>query len=144
MSACDHFLSSCSDDDHDLDDEGYGLSRECFHVDLGDHNEGNHLGMLEVDDPPGPSSRVDILRELAVVPVPAGGQDIQLEQIREMQAWVDREAGRLVQLRQNIEQEWARRSLTEKPVTGPKTSGTASSTILEQRCLRLSAGPART
>jgi hypothetical protein len=40
--------------------------------------------MPEVDDPPGPSSRDDILRELAVVPVPAGGQDIQLEQIREM------------------------------------------------------------
>jgi hypothetical protein len=98
MSACDHCLSGCSDDGHDLDDEGYGPSRECFHVDLGDHNEGNHLGMPEVDDPPGPSSRVDILWELAVVPVPTGGQDIQLEQIREMQAWVDGEAGRLVQL----------------------------------------------
>jgi hypothetical protein len=111
MSACDHCLSGCSDDGHDLDDEGYDPSRECFHVDLGDHNEGNHLGMPEVDDPPGPSSRVDILWELAVVPVPAGGQDIQLEQIREMQAQVDGEAGRLVQLRQNIEQEWAGRSL---------------------------------
>jgi hypothetical protein len=84
MSACDHCLSGCSDDGHDLDGDGYGPSRECFYVDLGDHNEGNHLGMLEVDDPPGPSSRVDILRELAVVPVPAGGQDIQLEQICEM------------------------------------------------------------
>jgi hypothetical protein len=111
MSACDHYLSGCSDDGHDLDDEGYGPSRECFHVDLGDHNEGNHLGMLEVDDPPGPSSRVDILRELAIVPVPAGGQDIQLEQIREMQARVDGEADQLVQLRQSIEQEWAGRSL---------------------------------
>jgi hypothetical protein len=111
MSACDHCLSGCSDDGHDLDDEGYGPSRECFHVDLGDHNEGNHLGMPEVDDPPGPSSHVDILRELAVVPVPARGQDIQLEQIREMQAQVDGEADRLVQLRQNIEQEWAGRSL---------------------------------
>jgi hypothetical protein len=99
MFACDHCLSGCSDDGHDLDDESYGPSRECFHVDLGDHNEGNHLGMLEVDDPPGPSSRVDIPQELAVVPVPAGGQDIQLEQIREMQARVDGEAGRLVQLR---------------------------------------------
>jgi hypothetical protein len=47
-----------------------------------------------------------------VVLVPTGGQDIQLEQIREMQARVDGEAGRLVQLRQNIEQEWAGRSLT--------------------------------
>jgi hypothetical protein len=51
--------------------------------------------------------RVDILRELAVVPVPAEGQDTQLEQIREMQAKLDEEARQLVQLRQNIEQEWA-------------------------------------
>jgi hypothetical protein len=114
MSACDHCLSGCSNDGHDLDDEGYGPSRECFHVDLGDHNEGNHLGMPEVDDPPGPSSRIDIPRELAVVPVPAGGQDIQLEQIREVQARVDGEAGRLVQLRQNIEQEWAGQSLARE------------------------------
>jgi hypothetical protein len=68
--------------------------------------------MPEVDDPHGPASRVDIPRELAVVPVPAGGRDTQLEQIREMQAKVDEEAGRLVQLRQNIEQEWAGRTLT--------------------------------
>jgi hypothetical protein len=111
ISACDHCLSGCSDDGHDLDDEGYGLSRKCFHIDMGDHNEGNHLGMPEVDDPPRPASRVDIPRELAVVPVPTGGQDIRLEQIREMQAQVDGEAGQLVQLRQNIEQEWAGRSL---------------------------------
>jgi hypothetical protein len=39
--------------------------------------------MPEDDDPPGPAPRVDILRELAVAPVPAGGQDTQLEQIRE-------------------------------------------------------------
>jgi hypothetical protein len=111
MSACDHCLSGCSDDGHDLGDECNGPSHECFHVDLGDHNEGNHLGMPEVDDPPRPASRVDSLRELAVVPVPAGGQDIQLEQIREMQARVNGEAGRLVQLRQNIKQEWAGRTL---------------------------------
>jgi hypothetical protein len=46
-----------------------------------------------------------------MVPVPAGGQDTQLEQIREMQAKLDKEAGQLVQLRQNIEQEWAGRAL---------------------------------
>jgi hypothetical protein len=73
MSACDYCLSGCSDDGHSLDDEGCGPSRECFHIDLGDHDEGNHLGMPEDDDPPGPASRVDIPRELAVVPVPAGG-----------------------------------------------------------------------
>jgi hypothetical protein len=111
LSACDHCLFDCSDDGHGLDDEGHGPSRECFHVDQGDHNEGNHLGMPEVDDPPRPASRVDIPRELAVVPVPARGRDIQLEQIHEMQARVDGEAGRLVQLRQNIEQEWAGRTL---------------------------------
>jgi hypothetical protein len=111
MIACDHCLSGCSDDGHGLDNEGYGPCHECFHVDQGDHNEGNHLGMPEVDDPSGPASRVDILREQAVVPVPMGGRDIQLKQIHEMQARVDGEAGRLVQLRQNIEQEWAGRAL---------------------------------
>jgi hypothetical protein len=111
MTACDYCLSGCSDDGHSLDDEGRGPSRECFHVDLGDRDEGNHLGMPEDDDPPVPASRVDIPRELVVVPVPAGGQDTQLEQIREMQAKLDEEAGQLVQLRQNVEQEWTGRAL---------------------------------
>jgi hypothetical protein len=73
MTPCDYCLPDCSDDGHNLDDEGCGPSRECFHVDLGGHDEGNHLGMPEDDDPPGPAPRVDILRELVVVPVPAGG-----------------------------------------------------------------------
>jgi hypothetical protein len=47
-----------------------------------------------------------------VVPVPVGGLDTRLEQFHEMQAKLDEEAGRLVQLRQNIEQEWADRELT--------------------------------
>jgi hypothetical protein len=111
MTACDYCLSDCSNDGHSLDNEGCGPSRERFHVDLGGHDEGNHLGMPEDDNPPGPAPRVDILRELAVVPVPAGGQDTQLEQIHEMQAKLNEEAGQLVQLRQNIEQEWAGRAL---------------------------------
>jgi hypothetical protein len=111
MTACDYYLSDCSDDGHSLDDEGCGPSRKCFHVDLGGHDEGNHLGMPEDGDPPGPMPRVDILRELAVVPIPAGGQDTQLEQIHEMQVKLDEEAGQLVQLRQNIKQEWAGRAL---------------------------------
>jgi hypothetical protein len=68
--------------------------------------------MPEDDDPPEPAPRVDILRELVVVLVPAGGQDTQLEQIREMQAKLDEKAGQLVRLRQNIEQEWAGQALT--------------------------------
>jgi hypothetical protein len=73
MTACDYCLSDCSDDGHSLDDEGCVPSCECFHVDLGGHDEGNHLGMPEDDDPPEPAPRVDILRELVVVPVPLGG-----------------------------------------------------------------------
>jgi hypothetical protein len=111
MSACDYCLSGCSDDGHSLSDEGYDPSRECFHMDQGDHGKDNHLGMPEDDNTPVPASRVEILRELAVVPVPARGQDTQLEQLREMQAKLDEEAKRLVQLRQNIEQEWAGRAL---------------------------------
>jgi hypothetical protein len=111
MSTCDYCLSGCSDDDHSLDDEGYGPSRECFHIDQGDHDEDNHLGMPEDDDAPMPASRVEISRELAMVQVPAGGQDTQLEQLREMQAKLNEEAGQLVQLRQDIEQEWAGQAL---------------------------------
>jgi hypothetical protein len=84
MTACDYCLSDCSDSSHSLSDEDCGPSRECFHVDLEGLNEGNHLDMPEDGDPPRPAPRVDILRELAVVPVPAGGQDAQLEQIRKV------------------------------------------------------------
>jgi hypothetical protein len=67
--------------------------------------------MPEDDDALVPASRIEIPRELAMVQVPAGGQDTQLKQLREMQAKLDEEAGWLVQLRQNIEQEWAGRAL---------------------------------
>jgi hypothetical protein len=111
MPACDYCLSGCSEDGHSLGDEGCDPSHECFHIDQVDHGEDNHLGMPQDDNAPVPASRVDIPRELAVVPVPAGGQDTQLEQFREMQAKLDEEAGWLVQLRQNIKQEWAGRAL---------------------------------
>jgi hypothetical protein len=111
MSACDYCLSGCFDDGRSLDDEGYDPSRECFHIDQGDHDEDDRLGMLENDDAPMPASRVEIPRGLAVVRVPTGGQNTQLEQLREMQAKLDEEARWLVQLRQNIEQEWAGRAL---------------------------------
>jgi hypothetical protein len=75
MTACDYCLSDCSDGGQSLNDEDCGPSRECFHVDLGGLDEGNHLGMPEDDDPPRHAPHVDILRELDMVPVPAGGQD---------------------------------------------------------------------
>jgi hypothetical protein len=105
MTACDYCLSDCSDGSRNLGDEDYGPSRECFHVDLGGPNEGNHLGMPENDDIPRPVPRVDILQELVMVPVPAGGHDPQLEQIREMQARLDEGAGTLEPIRRDIGQE---------------------------------------
>jgi hypothetical protein len=75
MSACDYCLSDCSDDGRSLDDEGYDPSRECFRIDQGDHNGDDRLSMPEDDDAHVPASRVEILRELVVVHVPAGGQD---------------------------------------------------------------------
>jgi hypothetical protein len=110
MTACDYCLFDCSDGSHSLGDKDCGPSRECFHVDLGGLGEGNHLGMPENGDPHRPTPRVDILRELAVVPVPAGAQDTQLEQIHEMQARLDKGAGTLVQPRLNLEQEWVGRA----------------------------------
>jgi hypothetical protein len=107
MTACDYCFSDCSDGSRSLGDEDRGPSRECFHVDLGGPGEGNHLGIPENGDPPMSAPRVDILRELAVVPVPAGGHDPQLEQIREMQARLDEGAGTLELFRRDIGQEWA-------------------------------------
>jgi hypothetical protein len=111
MTACDYCLSDCSDGSRSFNDEDCDPSRECFHVDLGGPDEGNHLGIPENGDPPRPAPRVDILRELAMVLVPAGGQDAQLEQIREMQARLDEGAGTLEPLRRNIGQEWADQAL---------------------------------
>jgi hypothetical protein len=99
MSACDHCLSGCCDDGHNLDDEGCDPTCECYHIDQEDHDGENHLGMPGSDGALAPASRVEIPRELAMVQVPTGGQDTQLEQLHEMQAKLDEEAGWLVQLR---------------------------------------------
>jgi hypothetical protein len=114
MTACDYCLSDCSDGSHSFGDGDSGPSRECFHVDLGGSDEGNHLGIPGNGDPPRPAPRVDILRELAVVPVPVGGQDAQLEQIREMQARLDEGAGILEPLRRNIGREWVDQAPAEE------------------------------
>jgi hypothetical protein len=141
MTACDYCLSDCSDGSRSFGDEDCGPSRECFHVDLGGPGEGNHLGIPGNGDPPRPVPRVDILRELAVVPIPAGGQDSQLEQIREMQAKLDERAGTLEPFRRDIGQANLR---PEKRVIHPRASSTASSTMSGKGCHRLPAGSART
>jgi hypothetical protein len=139
MTACDYCFSDCSDDGHSLDDEGCDPSRECFYIDLGGRDEGNHLGMPEDDDPSGPASRVDILRELAVVPVPAGGQDTQLEQICEMQAKLDD----LCSFGKTSSRSGLAEHSPEKRVIRPETSSAVSLTMPGQGYPRPPAGSAR-
>jgi hypothetical protein len=144
MTACDYCLSDCSHDGHNLDDEDCGPSRECFHIDLGGLDEGNHLGMPKDGDPPRPAPRVDILRELAVVLVPAGCQDAQLEQIHEMQARLDEEAGQLCSSGKISGRSGQVEHRPEKRVIWPRMSSTASPMLPGQGCPRLLVGPART
>jgi hypothetical protein len=144
MTACDYCLSDCSDGSRSFGDEDCGPSRECFHVDLGGPGEGNHLGIPENGDPPRPAPRVDILQELAVVPVPAGGQDAQLEQIREMQARLDEGAGTLETFRGTLGRNGQTKLRPEKRVIYPRASSTALPTTSGQGRHRLLVGSART
>jgi hypothetical protein len=63
-----------------------------------------------------------------VVPVPVGGHDPQLEQIREMQARLDEGAGTLEPIHRDIGQEWRANLRPEKRVISPRASSTASPT----------------
>jgi hypothetical protein len=144
MIACDYCLSDCSDSSHSLGYEDCGPSRKCFHVDLGGPNEGNHLGMPEDGDPPRPAPRVDILWELVVVPVPAGGQEAQLEQSARYRPGSTRKqdnlcsSGRLSDRRGQAEHQ------SENRVIWPRMSGTASPMMPGQGCPRLPVWSART
>jgi hypothetical protein len=124
MTACDYCLSDCSDSSHSLGDEDCGPSRECFHVDLGGLDEGNHLGM----------PRVDILRELAVVPVPAGVRTHSSSKSARCRPGSMRKqdnlcsSGRLSGRRGQAEHQ------PEKRIIWPRTSSTASPTMPGQGC----------
>jgi hypothetical protein len=144
MIACDYCLSDCSDGSRSFGDEDCGPSRECFHVDLGDPGEGNHLGIPENGDSPRPAPRVDILRELAVVLVPAGGQDAQLEQIREMQARLDEGQERLSRSGGTSGRNGQTKLRPEKRIIYPKASSTALPMTSGQGRHRLLVGSART
>jgi hypothetical protein len=93
MSACDHCLSGDSDDGHGPDDEGYNPTRECFHIGQEDHDRDNHLGMPGNNGALASASHVEIPRELAEALTPAGSQGTLFEQLREMQAKLDKETG---------------------------------------------------
>jgi hypothetical protein len=143
MSACDYCLSDCSDEGHSLDDEGCGPSRECFHVDLGDRDEGNHLGMPEDDDPPGPASRVDIPRELAVVPVPAGVRTHSSSKSARCRPSSTRKQGNLCSSGKTSRRSGQAEHSPEKRVIGPGTSNAVSLTMPGQGCPRPPAGSDR-
>jgi hypothetical protein len=144
MTACDYCLSDCSDDSHSLGDEDCGPSRECFHVDLGGLDEGNHLGMPEDGDPPRLAPRVDILRELAVVPVPAGVRTHSLSKSARCRPGSTRKQDNLCSSGRASSRSGQAEHRPEKHVIWPRTSSTASPTMPGQGCPWLPVGSTRT
>jgi hypothetical protein len=143
MIACDYYLSDCSDDGHSLDDEGCGPSRDCFHVDLGGHDEGNHLGMPEDDDPPGLAPRVDILRELVVVPVPAGVRTHSSSKSVRCRPSSTRKQANLCSSGKTSSRRGQAQHSPEKRVIKPGTSSAVSLTMPGQGCPQPPVGSAR-
>jgi hypothetical protein len=144
MTACDYCLSDCSDDSHNLGDEDCGPSRECFHVDLEGLDEGNHLGMPENGDTPRPAPRVDILRELAVVPVPVGVRTHSSSKSARCRPGSTREQDNLCSSGRTSGRSGQAEHRPEKCVIWPRMSSTASPTMSGQGCPRLPVGSART
>jgi hypothetical protein len=144
MTACDYDLSDYSDGGHSLDDEDCGPSRECFHVDLGGLDEGNHLGMPKDGDPPRPAPRVDILRELAVVPVPVGVRTHSSSKSARCRPGSTRKQDNLCSSGRTSDRSGQAEHQPEKRAIWPRTSSTASLTIPGLSCPRLLVGSART
>jgi hypothetical protein len=144
MAACDYCLSDCSDNSHSLDNEDCGPSRECFHVELGGLDEGNHLGMPEDGDPPRPAPRVDILRELAVVPVPAGVRTHSSSKSARCRPGSTRKHDNLRSSGKISGRSGQAELRSEKRIIWPRTSSTTSPTIPGQGCPRPPVGSART
>jgi hypothetical protein len=144
MTACDYCLSDCSDGSRSFDDEDCGPSRECFHVDLGGPGEGSHLGIPENGDPPRPTPRVDILRELAVVPVPMGVRTHSSSKSARCRPGSTREREHLSHSAGTSGRNGQANLRLEKRVIYPRASSTASSTMSGQGRHRLPVGSART
>jgi hypothetical protein len=144
MTACDYCLSDCSDGSRSFGDEDRGPSRECFHIDLGGPGEGNHLGVLENGDPPRPVPRVDILRELAVVPVPAGVRTHSSSKSARCRPGSTREQEHLSSSGGTSGRNGQTKLRPEKRVIYPRASSTALPTTSGQVCHRFPVGSART
>jgi hypothetical protein len=144
MTACDYCISDCSDSSHSLGGEDCGPSRECFHVDLGGLDEGNHLGMPEDGDPPRPAPRVYILRELVVVPVPAGVRTHSSSKSTRCRPGSTRKQDNLCSFGKISGRSGQAEHRPEKRVIWPRTTNTASPTMPGQGCPQLPVGSART
>jgi hypothetical protein len=144
MTACDYCLSDCSDSSHSLGDKDCGPSHECFHVDLGGLDEGNHLGMLEDSDPPRPAPRVDILWELAMVLVPVGVRTHSSSKSARCRSGSTRKQDNLCRSGRISGRRGQAEHRPEKRVIWPRTSSTASPTMPGQGCPRPPVGSART
>jgi hypothetical protein len=129
MTACDYFISDCSDGSDSLGDEDCGPSRECFHVDLGGPNEGNHLGMPENGDLPRPVPRVDILRELAMVPARRGVMTHSLSKSARCRPGLTRGQEHMSQSAGTSGRNGRANLRPEKCVTYPRVSSAASPTM---------------
>jgi hypothetical protein len=78
-----------------------------------------------------------------VVPVPTGGQDTQLEQIREMKAKLNEEEGNLCSSGKTSSRSGQAEHSPEKHVIGLGTSNAVSLTMPGQVCPRPPVGSAR-
>lgn len=102
--SCDYYLSNGSND-YSSDDEGYDLTRECFHTEHEEHSGGNQLGMPKDANAPASAPHAGEPREWHAVQSPLGTQSVHLEQLHELHAKLEEEQERLQQLRHVLEQE---------------------------------------
>jgi hypothetical protein len=144
MTACDYCLSDCFDNSHSFGDEDCGPSSECFHVDLGGPDEGNHLGIPENGDPPRPAPRVDILRELAVVQSLRGVRTHSSSKSARCRPGSTREQEHLSRSTGTSGRNGQTKLRPEKRVIYPRASSSALPTTSGQGRHRIPVGSART
>jgi hypothetical protein len=144
MSACDHCLSGDSDDGHSLDDEGYDPTCECFHIDQGEHDGDNHLGMPRNNDTPAPASRVEIPQELAEAQTPAGDRAHCLNNSTRCRPSSTKKQSDLCSSDKTSSESGQAGPSPEEHVIRPGTSSAVLLTTPGQDRPRPSTGPART
>jgi hypothetical protein len=85
LSVCDNLLFDGSNN-YNSDDEGYHLTRECFHVGHEEHDEGNQLGMPREANTPALAPHARDPREQGVAQTPMGSHITHLKQLCELHA----------------------------------------------------------